>query len=646
MQLAAAQTRQTDDSAGSGFSRPSRKSAALALLLIVLVGWAFLPALHNGFVNFDDEEYVVGNAHVKAGLTWDGVRWAFTSTAAGNWHPLTWLSHMLDCELFGLNPWGHHLTSLMLHAANALLVFFVFSRMTGAIWRSFFVAAIFAVHPLRVESVAWASERKDVLSLLFWMLTLWSYFRYAIESKVQGPKSKLWYGLALFCFALGLMAKPSLVVLPLVLLLLDFWPLKRSSVSKLFLEKAPFFILAAASSLVTFFAQKRGGAVVAMDHLPLSARLENTVVSYVRYLGKIFWPADLSVFYPLPAHWPIGTVVLCGMLLLGISTGAVLLRGHRPFLAVGWFWFVGTLVPVIGLVQVGEQSMADRYSYISGLGVLLVIAWGIPELTGYFRIGLVASATMAGIIALCAATRQQVGYWKDSETLFRHALAVSEDNYGARVDLGNALLSQGRTDEAILQFREAVRLRPELPLPHDRLATALHARGRLDEAIEQFEEILKLKPNEAAAHNEIGAILFGQGHLNEAIDHYREAARLNPNAAATHYNWGIALCYQGRYSEAVGQLGEAVVLEPDNARAHYNLGIALSRTGRVDEAIREFGAALVLEPKAPKAHYQLGLALTQAGRREEAIAQFRAALALQPGYAEAAKELEKLAAPH
>jgi tetratricopeptide (TPR) repeat protein len=675
-----------DDFAGMQSSNGIRLTASLALVLIVLTACAFLPALHNGFVNFDDGEYVVGNSHVTAGLTWEGVRWAFSTTTAGNWHPITWLSHMLDCYLFEVNPWGHHLTNLVLHTANALLVFFVFSRMAGSIWRSFFMAALFAVHPLRVESVAWASERKDVLSAFFGLLAIGAYARYVKESKVQSPRSKLSYALSLVSFALGLMSKPSVVTLPFVLVLLDYWPLKRSesfgarrfeteetkaalwgkgnhaevrepsrvwtllrpgtgALRGLALEKVPYFLLAAGSSVVTFIAQRHEGAVAAMSHVSLAIRLENAAVSYLRYLGKMFWPVDLSVYYALPAHWPAGVVAVSVLFLAAVSLGVIAARKCCRFLMVGWLWFLGTLVPMIGLVQVGEQAMADRYTYIPGLGVLIMLVWSVAELTSRMLLRVASGATSVAIVVLCAVTRQQVGYWKDSASLFRHALAVSPDNYGARINLGNALFSKGRLDDAITEFQQAVRLRPELRLPHSQLAAALRAKGRVNEAIEQFQEILNLNPNDAAAHNELGAMLFDQGRAEDAIAHYREAARLDPGAAATHYNWGIASFFEGRFDEAVAQLNEAVTLQPGNARARYNLGLALLRIGHTKEAIQQLRAALSIEPSAPKAHYQLGLALVKMGRADEAATEFRAALALQPNYPEAAQELAKLTAP-
>ncbi len=428
------------------------------------------------------------------------------------------------------------------------------------------------------------------------------------------------------------MAKPSVVTLPFVLLLLDYWPFKRNGVLRLIIEKIPFFLLSIASSAMTFYAQQHGGAVETISQMSLPVRVANVFVSYARYLGKNFWPVNLSAFYTLPDRWPAGVISFSILLIVGISVGVICARARRPYLLVGWFWFLGTLVPMIGLVQVGLQSLADRYTYIPGLGLLIMLAWSVPAITSPSRLRVLASAFAVIIVALGADTRQQITYWKDSESLFRHALAAGNDNFGIRIDLGNALAAQGRLDEAIAEYQQAVQSQPKLTFPHERLAAALRANGRLDEAIAQFEEILKLDPNDATAQNEIGAILFDQGHLDEAIARYRASVALDPNATATWYNLGIALCYQGHYAEAVEPLQKAVALQPDNPHTHYNLGIAFFHTDRMEDAIREFKTTLALEPNAPKTHYRLGLALAQSGHRAEAAEQFRAALTLQPNY--------------
>jgi hypothetical protein len=439
-----------------------RKIILIGLGLLLLVILTYLPVRNNVFIFFDDPGYVMGNPHVQSGVTWGNVKWAMTSTVGGNWHPLTWVSHMLDCQWFGLNPRWHHLTSLLLHAVNTVLVFLVLEGMTGAVWQSFFVAAMFGVHPLHVESVAWVSERKDVLSTLFWMLTLWAYARYVTEGKrtsyielpmretadhascdmqheeksgVQGPKSKVWYGCALVTFALGLMCKPMLVTLPFVLLLLDFWPLNRfpqKNLMKLAVEKAPFFLLSIAICVITIPAQKGAGAVRTMANFPLMVRLENVPVSYCRYLGKLFWPANLPFFYPYPVHWPPVAVLGATLLLLCLLICAWMTRRDHPYFLMGWCWFVGILVPVIGLVQVGFQSIANRYTYVPSIGIFLALSWGVPALIRHWRHQFFVLFTLAttAILVCIPVTRIQIGYWKDSVTLFQYASVVIKNNWG------------------------------------------------------------------------------------------------------------------------------------------------------------------------------------------------------------------------
>ena len=449
----------------------------LALLLALATIALYWPATRCDFITLDDPDFVTANLHVQGGLSWEGVKWAFCNTEqATYWAPLMWLSHELACQLFGLNPWGHHLINVLLHAANTALVFLLFQRLTRATWRSLLLAALFGWHPLRVESVAWVTERKDVLSTFFGLLCLMAYVCYVGESKVQSPKSKVqspkskgFYFLALLFFALGLMSKAMLVTWPFVMLLLDYWPLQRFkvqgsgfSVRSLVVEKIPFFALAAAASVVTFVVQKKGGAIAAIESLPLGARAGNALVSYCRYLGKTFWPADMAVLYPHPGHWPLAEVLLAGLFLAGISALVFMQRRRQPFMLMGWLWFVGTLVPVIQLVQAGLVAMADRFTYVPSVGLLVLIIWSGYELTRGWRhhVMLLSLAGAAAVVLCMALTRQQLGYWRDSETLFRHALKVTQNNYFAHYNLGDALFSQGQTDEAISQFREAIRLKP------------------------------------------------------------------------------------------------------------------------------------------------------------------------------------------
>ena len=515
-------------------------AAILALVTLAL----YWQATHHDFINYDDDEYVTSNIHVQNGLTVESVKWAFLNPVSANWHPVTMLSHMLDCQIYDLKPWGHHLTSLLLHAFNTVLVFLLLRRMTGARWRSALVAALFAWHPLHVESVAWVAERKDVLSGFFGLLALLFYARYA-QSEPQSSKFKIQnYLLSLFFFALGLMSKAMLVTWPFIMLLLDYWPLQRitddkwqvASFVRLVREKIPFFALAATASAATLVVQK--GAILSAENMPMGARVGNALISYCRYLGKIFWPTDLSIFYPHHKYWPLEQVLLAASFLGGVSVLLFLMRRRWPFLLMGWLWFVGTLVPVIGLVQVGGQAMADRYTYLPSLGLFIIIIWGAYELTWRWRYHVIISSvagSVAIILCLCV-TSQQLEYWQDSETLFGHALAVTEDNYVAHNNLGLALEKKGQTDEAIGQFREALRLNPGFAEAHNNLGIALRQRSQIDEAMSQFQAAIRLKPNDAGFHNNLGATFYQKGQTDEAIAQFQEALRLNPDYAQARDN--------------------------------------------------------------------------------------------------------------
>jgi protein O-mannosyl-transferase len=573
--------------------RDRRSALGISILLFALVVWAFYASTRNGFIDYDDAVFVTANPQVQSGLTWQSVGYAFCSPVAANWHPLTILSHMGDCQLYGLNPWGHHLTNVLLHAANTVLLFLVLRRMTGAVWRSAVLAALFGLHPLRVESVAWVAERKDVLSALFWMLTMLMYARYVEQSKVQSPKSKVAYVLALVFFACGLMSKPMLVTVPFVLLLLDYWPLNRFELSTqnsrlktllpLVWEKLPFFVLAAVCSVITLLVQEGAGAVV--TELPLGARVANALVSYVRYVGKMFWPENLSVFYPHPRQWPAWQVTASVALLLAIFGAVILLARRRPYLGVGWLWFCGTLVPVIGLVQVGNQSMADRYSYVPSVGLCIMLVWGVHELFARWRYRTVTLSVLAlGVTLLCLAlTHRQIGWWKDGETLWLHALAVTKENHLAKYNLGVvyfnrgvSLATQGAFDEAIREYEKAIRLDPGGDDAHSSLAYALLKTGQDAEAIREYEVSLRLSPKDAEAHNNLGNILARQGRVVEATPHITEALRLKPNYPEAHDNLGAILAGQGRYAEAAAQFQEVLRLKPDYPGVAQKLERALA----------------------------------------------------------------------
>jgi len=605
------------------------KVPLLCVLLIAVVIWLFGPAINNDFTGFDDPDYVTANTHVQKGLSWENVSWAFTSTEAANWHPVTWLSHMTDCQLFGLQPWGHHLTSILIHAFNTTLLFLLLRQMTGSTWRSLIVAILFGLHPLRVESVAWIAERKDVLGAVFWMLTLWTYALFVERIKLQKPTS-VFYVLSLCFFVLGLMSKPMLVTLPCVLLLLDYWPLGRlprgelqsSTLKRLVMQKVPFFFAAGIVSVITFAVQKRAGAMTAA--VPLTGRFENALVSYCRYLGKLFWPTDLSVFYPSAGAWTAIGVVSAGLLLAAISMVVIAARGSRPYLLVGWLWFVGTLVPVIGLVQVGEQSMADRYSYIPSIGILWLLVWAAHDLTKTFRVQAAgAAAAVAAAMAMSIMTREEISHWKSSETLFRHALEVTRNNYMAHHNLGAALDKQGRLDEAHIQYLEALRLNPNYAETHKNLGILLAKQGRVDEAMAQYREALRLDPKNADAHYNLGVALASRGRVDEAIAEFQGAIKARPDSADAHNNLGVLLQQKGESGEAIGHYLAAIKLNPDYARAHFNLGVALAGQGQLDAALSEFQAALRIKPDYTEAQKNEAsvLEMMKQGVRKQSVPQ-------------------------
>ena len=589
----------------------------LILLFLIAATFAvFWQVQNQEFVNYDDNVYITENPHVQSGLTRKSLAWAFTSTYASNWHPLTWLSHLLDCELYGLNPKWHHLTNLLFHVANTLLLFLVLKRMTGAHWRSAYVAAMFALHPLHVESVAWVAERKDVLSIFFWMLTMWAYSRYAERPSLNR------YLLVFLSFALGLMAKSMLVTLPFVLLLMDYWPLrrlrfgqeagdnrlkaqgsfiplhKRSVPLRLVLEKVPFIALAGVSSAVTLFAQQYGGAVTSLESLSLKVRIANALVSYVNYIWKMIWPEGLAVFYPHPGMLPMWQVAGAGLLLVCVSFLAIRTARSRPYMIVGWLWYLGTLVPVIGLIQVGVQAMADRYTYVTLIGLFIIIAWGVPDILARWRYGKIAIAISAGLTLsiFTILTSLQLQHWRNNMTLFKHALSVTTGNYLAHTNVGAVLVGQGRLDDGIAHYAKALHIKPNYALAHYNLAAALDRQGKLDEAIAHYTKAARIKPDYVKARCNLGVALARQGKLDEAIAHLAEALRIEPNLAEAHYNLGRALAMQGKPDEAIVHYTEVVKIKPNLAQAHYTLGVALVRQGRLDEGIRHLETAIKLKP--------------------------------------------------
>jgi tetratricopeptide (TPR) repeat protein len=681
----------------AAFTDTQRKTLiALALALgTFLVYW---PVCGFEFIVYDDLEYVVENSHINRGLCWAGVGWAFTHLHGGNWHPLTTLMHMAEVQLFGLDPAGHHLVNAAIHAANTVLVFLLLGGLTGSLGRSAVIAALFGWHPLRVESVAWVSELKDVLSTLFALLVIGAYGRYVTQG------SRKHYRLALALFALGLMAKPMLVTLPFGLLLLDAWPLHRfalgpgDSGEKVFsarwirnmarsiwpfvMEKLPFFGLSLLASAVTFVAQRGVGAMAPVNELALAQRLANALVSYISYLGKTFWPVDLAAFYPLSGTTSFGYAALAALTLVGISFLACRWAARRPYVLVGWLWFVGTLVPVIGLVQVGSQAMADRYTYIPHLGLLAALVWTAADATGRERGPLVVQSMLAcAVLAVCLAlTRTQLGFWHDSRMLFEQAIAVTENNAVAHVNLGFAAFQEGRMREVLDHYAKAVRINPNMadqaqalalrladlgrtqeaiafytlilranadhiPARYG-LANALVKLGRFDDAIGHYRAALKLDPRRAEVHNNLGFALAAQQRFKEAIEHYEKALQLRPQFADAHNNMAVALEHLERYDEAARFYRQALAANPKLAEAHINLGFILARQNQIDEARPHFEAGIKLKPDDAQAHCYLGLALASEGKLAQAVESLRTAIRLKPDWPLPLKTLAWMRATH
>jgi Flp pilus assembly protein TadD len=617
----------------------------------------FGQTLHHEFVNYDDNIHVYDNSMVKSGLTLTSISWAFTFSHSDYWHPVDFLSHMLDCQLYGLAPAGHHLTNVLLHATVAILLFLVLREMTGALWRSAFVAAVFAVHPLRVESVAWVSERKDILQGLFFMLTIWAYVRYARHSW-----SLMRYLAVMLLFALGLMSKPTLMTLPFVLLLLDYWPLKRfvpsaaaggASGTKaydwrnyypiftaLIVEKVPLFMLSAASCVQA--AIGNSPAFEASKTLPRTLQISNAVVSYAAYIFQMVYPAKLAVVYPFPVMGlPLEEVVGAVILLVFVSAAVFVLRQRQPCFLVGWLWYLGMLVPMIGFVQAGITARADRYTYLPQIGLYLLLTWAAADLcVGWrYRRVVLGGGSTAVLAALIYCAHAQTSYWQNSESLWTHTLEVTENNYTAHNDLGADLLSRGQTSRAISQFQEALRLKPDYASAHINLGLALFRLGHTGGAISQYQEAIRLNPDRTGAHYNLGLALFNQGQIDGAISQYQAVLRLDPDYADAHNGLGLALGRKGLVNEAISQYREAIRSKPDDAPAYENLGIALLNQGQTDEAIVQFQKVIRLQPDDAEARNNLGVALYKKGQTVEATGQFQTAIRLQPDDAEAHNNL-------
>lgn len=634
------------------------------------------------FLTYDDPDFVTANPTVQAGLTARGFKWAWGSEVARNWHPVTMLTHMFDCDVFGLKPGGPHLVNLLWHMVNALLLYFLLRRMTGAVWRSAAVAALFAWHPLHVESVAWIAERKDVLSTFFWLAATWFYVDYARAGKRRG----VFYALAFVLLAIGLMCKPMLVTAPFGWWLLDYWPLRRwkaKDAPRLVLEKIPFLALSAAASVITYRVQQHGGSVLGVNNLSIGARLGNAFISYWRYLGKMAWPAHLNALYLRAGSWPAAAVGLAAAGLVGVTVIALAQSRRRPWLIIGWFWYLGTLVPVIGLVQAGMQTMADRYTYVPLIGIFIIVAWGGTEAAEKWRRpswAFVAAA--AGLVACLILTSRQLGYWKDSPSLYGRMIEVMPGNYMAHYNLANFDEREGRTNDAIAEFSAALSAEPNYSDAHNNLGAILLDQRMYDAAVEQYRDALRINRgflqyfNLANALADTASARHDSALFAEAVQRYDQALQLDPNSAAAHYNLGLTWQAEGRMGDALaewravvaidpqrldawrglamgyamaGQMSDAadafraiIRLRPDDATAYGNLGNALSAQKRFDEASAAYSTALRLNPADYQTEFNLGLSYLQQGRRTEALTHLELALRLNPNYPAARQLVEQI----
>jgi len=589
----------------------------LGLVIATLVVYG--QVRHHDFISFDDPLYVTDNRYVRDGLTFEGIVWSFSFADKEKtyWHPLTWLSHMLDCHLYGLTPGMHHRTNLILHLANTLLLFLVLRQLTGALWKSAFVAALFALHPINVDSVAWIAQRKNLLSTGFWMLTILAYVNYIKQPKL------LKYLITLAIFCLGLMTKPMLVSLPFVLLLIDYWPLGRFDFKglrpffHLVLEKMPFFILSAFSIIMSSLSVKTFGTMASIESIPMTLRFENALVSYIKYIGNMLWPHNLAIFYPYPQVVPVWQAIGAAVGIAGITISVLLVIRAKPYLGVGWMWYLGTLFPAMGLAQVGLwPAMADRFAYIPLIGLFIMAAWGIPAVvpdSRYKDKGL-AIISVFLLSILMVSTWVQTKYWKESLTLYQHAIEVTQNNDAMHYNLGVIFAEQGRFTQAISHYSKALQITPNFSQAHNNLGAAYLKLGRTAEAFRHYREALQIDPDFAEAHSNLGNILTEEGRTAEAIRHYREALRIDPDFAEVHYNLGNALAKEGRSEDAIRHYRAALRIDPDFSKAYNNLGLILVTQGKIGRAITCFKEALRIDPGFSEAQINLKKALdSQAG---------------------------------
>ncbi len=614
-----------------------QKESWIVLLLSLLVVGLYGQMLGHSFVAFDDQAYVTQNYRIRHGITWDNLVWVWTSFHAHFWHPLTSLSLMWDCQVYGLNPAGHHFSGLFLHLANTVLLFFVLRAMTGSYWRSAFVACLFGIHPLHVESVAWVSARKDTLSTLFWLLAMGAYARYARD--VGSVKHYFW---TIFLTLLGFMAKPMLVTLPFVLLLLDYWPLARwrtrQDLPALLREKIPLFVFSAVFAWIAVLAQQKGRALASLEELPLWLRMGNALWAYLWYGFKMFWPSGLAVFYPRPGFdFPLWKPVVAAIVLSGITWLVFRQREQRRYLVVGWLWYLGTLVPLLGLVSVGNFGMADRYTYVPLLGLFLMLAWGAVDAAASWRVAKVWLwvAAVAGLVVLMPVTFMQVGYWKNSRTLFEHARDVTENNWIACHGIGLALEQEGKFPEAREQYLRALQIRPDFDRARNNLGNLAVREGKIAEAILHYKDVLRNKPRDPDVLTNLGIALDKLGKTQEAMDIYAQALRADPDCVDAHVNFGFALARKGDRSSAMIHYRSALELCPENADAHNNLGNALLEEGDVSGAWQEYSAALTTEPRHADALYNAAGILAGWGRLEEAAQYYESVLQITPDDADA-----------
>lgn len=627
----------------------------ICLALTILTVVAFWPLQDCGFINLDDDVYVYENAFVQSGLNWNGIKQAFSFAFVeeiANWHPITWLSLMLDYQIFGLDPLGYHLTNLFFHVISTVLLFLIFRRMTQTIWQSALVAALFAVHPLHVESVAWIAERKDVLSAFFWILTMGAYSDYV---EYRGFRR---YILVCVLFALGLMTKPMLVTLPFVLLLMDYWPLGRfrekrsdheiqtketteaatptgpgckwSSIYPLLKEKIPLFVLAIISGIVTFIAQQQGGAVTSIEAFPMVVRIGNALVSYIAYLGKVLWPMNLAIFYPHPGMWTSWPVLGSALGLIIITTAVVRMHKKAPYLVTGWFWYTGALVPVIGIVQVGSQAMADRYTYIPLIGLFMMAAWGIPDLLKNGKHGkeILWTSAALSILFFSILTWTHVGYWKNSITLFNHALQVTDHNWFAYNNLGAAHAGLGHYRQAIENFSRAIECKPRFAAAYSNRGNAYHDLGHYRQALEDLNRAIEIDPAYAEAYNNRGNAYGSLGRYRRAIEDYGKAIEFKPDYAEAYYNRGLAYRNLGNYGEAIVNYGRAIKIKPRLAEAYYNRGLVYSILGNYGQAIADYAQAIKINPGYAEAYLNRSAAYVNSGKNHLAVTDLKTAARL------------------